>query len=211
MRVENGMGLFLRGLIAAVLLFVSTGAGAQEAASPPVPAAAPNDAAAASATAPSGGTIRGVVKSGAVPLPGVAVTATNTLTGKKYSTSTDVTGAYAMAIPRNGRYVVRAELAAFASETLEALINAAGENGGKPEQTADFTLQLASRVQQAGEPFQLFFTPAEIAAELAAFRGIEDLGSPEMNARYFAGRRDSLKLRGAAGRLLCAWLLGDSD
>ena len=70
---------------------------------------------------------------------------------------------------------------------------------------------LASRVQQAGEPFQLFFTPAEIAAELAAFRGIEDLGSPEMNARYFAGRRDSLKLRGAAGRLLCAWLLGDSD
>lgn len=65
---------------------------------------------------------------------------------------------------------------------------------------------LASRVQQAGEPFQLFFTPAEIAAELAAFRSIEDLGSPEMNARYFAGRTDALKLRGAAGRLLCAWI-----
>ena len=65
---------------------------------------------------------------------------------------------------------------------------------------------LASRVQQAGEPFQLFFIPAEIAAELAAFRSIEDLGSPEMNARYFAGRTDALKLRGAAGRLLCAWI-----
>ena len=37
-------------------------------------------------TAPAvaaGGTIRGTVKAGAVPLPGVAVTATNTLTGKK--------------------------------------------------------------------------------------------------------------------------------
>lgn len=64
---------------------------------------------------------------------------------------------------------------------------------------------LASRVQLAGEPFQLFFTPAEIAAELRAFAGIEDLGSHEINARYFTGRSDSLKLMGAAGRLLSAW------
>jgi hypothetical protein len=65
---------------------------------------------------------------------------------------------------------------------------------------------LASRVQLAGEPFQLFFTPAEIAAELAAFHTIEDIGSDEINARYFAQRTDSLKLRGSAGRLLSAWL-----
>ncbi|HMH15713.1 MAG TPA: TonB-dependent receptor [Edaphobacter sp.] len=96
----------------------------------------------------AGGTIKGTVKAGAVPLPGVSVTATNTLTGKKYATTTDVTGAFAMAIPRNGRYVVRAELAAFAAETKEVLINAAGENGGKPEQVAEFGLQLASRVAQ---------------------------------------------------------------
>ena len=89
------------------------------------------------------------MKAGAVPLPGVGVTATNTLTGKKYATTTDVNGSFAMAIPRNGRYVVKAELAAFASETKEVLINAAGENGGKPAQVADFGLQLASRVQQA--------------------------------------------------------------
>lgn len=99
----------------------------------------------------AGGTIRGSIKAGTIPLPGVAVTATNTLTGKKYATTTDITGSFAMAIPRNGRYVVRTELAAFASETKEALINAAGENGGKPEQVVDFTMQLASRVQQQEE------------------------------------------------------------
>jgi methyltransferase (TIGR00027 family) len=65
---------------------------------------------------------------------------------------------------------------------------------------------LAARVQLAGEPFQLFFTPPQIAAELSAFRHIEDLGSTQINARYFAGRRDQLQVRGAAGRLLCAWL-----
>jgi methyltransferase (TIGR00027 family) len=63
---------------------------------------------------------------------------------------------------------------------------------------------LASRVALAGEPFQLFFTPPEIAAELNGFRTIEDLGSAEINARYFAGRADSLLLRGSAGRLLGA-------
>lgn len=65
---------------------------------------------------------------------------------------------------------------------------------------------LASRVQQAGEPFQLFFAPEEIATELAVFHSIEDLGSPEINARYFTARADSLRLLGAAGRLLCAWI-----
>lgn len=65
---------------------------------------------------------------------------------------------------------------------------------------------LASRVQLAGEPFQLFFTPDEIAFELAAFRDIEDIGTTEINARYFSGRKDSLVLRGSAGRLLSAWI-----
>jgi methyltransferase (TIGR00027 family) len=65
---------------------------------------------------------------------------------------------------------------------------------------------LASRVQLAGEPFQLFFTPTEIASELTAFRDLEDLGSSQINARYFTGRTDNLKVLGSAGRLLSAWL-----
>jgi methyltransferase (TIGR00027 family) len=65
---------------------------------------------------------------------------------------------------------------------------------------------LASRVEKAGEPFQLFFTPPEIAAELSRFHGVEDLGAAEINARYFSGRSDQLKMRGTAARFLSAWL-----
>jgi hypothetical protein len=65
---------------------------------------------------------------------------------------------------------------------------------------------LASRVEKAGEPFQLFFTPPEIAAELSHFHSIEDVGAPEINARYFGGRSDQLKMRGRAARFLTAWL-----
>ncbi len=65
---------------------------------------------------------------------------------------------------------------------------------------------LAARVQLAGEPFQLFFTPSEMAGELTAFRDMEDIGSSEINARYFANRTDNLRMLGSAGRLLSAWL-----
>ena len=65
---------------------------------------------------------------------------------------------------------------------------------------------LASRVEKAGEPFRLFFTPADIAAEFSRFHSLEDLGSQEINARYFSGRTDQLAVRGTAGRLFSAWL-----
>lgn len=65
---------------------------------------------------------------------------------------------------------------------------------------------LASRVALAGEPFQLFFTPHEIAAELAGFYDVEDLGTSELNSRYFANRTDQLLARGSAGRIVSAWL-----
>ena len=65
---------------------------------------------------------------------------------------------------------------------------------------------LASRVKLAGEPFQLFFTPKEMADELASFRSIEDLDSAELNSRYFANRKDKLMLRGTAARIVSAWV-----
>ena len=65
---------------------------------------------------------------------------------------------------------------------------------------------LASRVALAGEPFQLFFTPEEIAAELALFHHLEDLGAPEINTRYFPHRTDLLRTRGHSARLLRARL-----
>jgi methyltransferase (TIGR00027 family) len=65
---------------------------------------------------------------------------------------------------------------------------------------------LASRVQLAGESFQLFFTPQQIASELMAFSDLEDLGTPELNNRYFSARTDNLQTMGAAGRIVSAWL-----
>jgi methyltransferase (TIGR00027 family) len=65
---------------------------------------------------------------------------------------------------------------------------------------------LASRVEKAGEPFRLFFTPPGMAAEFSRFHSLEDLGAVEINARYFAGRTDQLAMRGNAGRFFSAWL-----
>ena len=105
----------------------------------------------------AGGTLHGVVKSGTNPLPGVTVTAQNTLTGKRYSTTTDITGAWQMNIPQNGRYVIRTQFAAFAQGSQEAVLNAASH-----DQTVNFELILASRqaeidqqqAQQAAQPGQ---------------------------------------------------------
>ena len=103
--------------------------------------------------APQGGTIHGTVvagvpgKPGAVPLPGVAVTATNTLTGRKYTAATDIDGVYAMSIPKNGRYVVRAELTGFAVTTAEVVLS--GDVGASFANNTDFGLQLASRAAAA--------------------------------------------------------------
>ena len=129
----------------------------------------------ATATIASGGTIRGTVKAGASPLPGVSITAVNTLTGKKYATTTDITGSFAMAIPKNGRYVIKAELAAFAGETKEVLVDAAGQNGGKADQTADFTMQLASRVEQQQEQQQRQQGATATALANAIGRGMQSL------------------------------------
>jgi methyltransferase (TIGR00027 family) len=64
---------------------------------------------------------------------------------------------------------------------------------------------LAARVGQIGEPLQLFFTPPDIARELSSFRRIEDLGSAEMTARYFAGRSDGFRVREQSARFASAW------
>jgi methyltransferase (TIGR00027 family) len=70
---------------------------------------------------------------------------------------------------------------------------------------------LSARVALAGEPFQLFFTPGQLAEELEwlGLRVAADLGGEALTARYFAtreftGRKDALALRGKAGRLCVA-------
>jgi hypothetical protein len=113
--------------------------------------AAPNQSVAAQdalAKMSEGGVVRGMVRAGegkdALGLPGVSVTATNALTGEKFTTVTDATGAYGMAIPKYGHYVVRTELAAFAAGTKDVVLNA-----GNRQAQVDLSMVLASRV--AGE------------------------------------------------------------
>jgi methyltransferase (TIGR00027 family) len=65
---------------------------------------------------------------------------------------------------------------------------------------------LARRVAAAGEPFQLFFDPTELAQALQAkgFAVLEDLDTATINFRYFAGRTDGLKVNAAFAHLLFA-------
>jgi methyltransferase (TIGR00027 family) len=59
---------------------------------------------------------------------------------------------------------------------------------------------LGHRVAAAGEPFSAAFAPDGMHELLAGlgFTRIEDFGTSELNARYFAGRDDGLALRGGA-------------
>ncbi|MGH9521806.1 MAG: carboxypeptidase regulatory-like domain-containing protein [Terriglobales bacterium] len=98
--------------------------------------------------------VAGKIVSGGVPLPGVAVSAANSLTGKKVSTTTNVDGSYTLAFPGNGRYVLRAELAGFAATTSEVVINTANCHP-----RSDLQLTLASRVQQQEQRDQVATAP----------------------------------------------------
>ena len=62
--------------------------------------------------------------------------------------------------------------------------------------------RMASRVAAIGEPWKTFFTPRDLHRLLSniGFSAVEDLGANEINARYFAGRSDRLRV-GEAGRI----------
>jgi len=126
------------------------------------------------ASVPVGGRLHGVAKSGNTPLPGVTVTAQNTLTGKRYSTTTDISGAWSMTIPQNGRYVIHTQFAAFAVGSQEAALNATSH-----DQTVNFELLLASRAaeqeqQQARQGTQQGSQSAQAIRQLAG-TGAENL------------------------------------
>lgn len=127
----------------------------QAPASPPSPSAAPPQApattpaqeqAAAAPTPPAPPAtyqVSGVVKSGKTPLPGVTVTAANTLTGKKISVATAPDGSFTIKNLPRGRYVVKIEFMGFATSTQEVVLNPNSPSGKvEPE------LVLASRQQE---------------------------------------------------------------
>jgi hypothetical protein len=134
-------GWAARGWLLSVLLLFGVGTQAQSP-SPPV----------------QGGLIHGHVKSRNMALPGVTVSAVNTLTGQKATTSTDVDGSFILQVPADGRYVIRTQMVAFAPLTREVVIN----NNSRAV-TADLELVLLSRVPKT--------SPEQTQEEMAARAG----------------------------------------
>ncbi len=70
------------------------------------------------------------------------------------------------------------------------------------EQRQHDSLQI--RATAKGEPFAEGWTPGAMAHALRGFARVEDLSGAELNARYFAGRQDGLRVRGEAARVVLA-------
>lgn len=67
---------------------------------------------------------------------------------------------------------------------------------------------ISTRVAAAGEPFQLFFDPRQLADELRqlGFSRTETLDGDAINIRYFNNRSDGLRVGGGLGQLMAAWV-----
>jgi hypothetical protein len=156
----------------------------------PVPTATPAVSSSSSTVTPYG-EINGLVKSGNIPLPGVTVTAANTLTGKKYSTSSDMDGTFRISVTGKGRYVVRAEFSAFAPVTQEVLINDQNREG-----KTDLAMVLLSRAQKDAEQEQR----QQTAQQLAGRAGMQQLalsGGGDIGGAGTGGSNDAAALAGA--------------
>lgn len=168
---------------AAVLLGAGMAAGQAAPASTPQPVSAAPPPASAAAQA-AAGEISGTVKSGSTPLPGVEISAANSLTGQKVLTSSDAAGHFFLAVPSRGRYVVRAQFAAFAPATKETVINPDNSRA-----TVDLEMQLQSRAQAAARQQQSQMQQMQQAATATASRGFQNLGVSEGEAAGLAGEQ----------------------
>jgi len=117
--------------------------------------------------------ITGSVHSGKTPLPGVTLTASNTLTGKKYTVATISDGTFIFAGLPRGRYVLRAEFMGFAMQTQEVVLNPENPSG-----KADLELILASRQVETNE---------RSAAAAIAGRGFQSLSIDSSDTALGAG------------------------
>lgn len=164
------------------------------------------------AAAPTYG-ISGTVKNGKTLLPGATVTASNTLTGKKYATVTSTNGGFAFTNLPRGRYVVRVEFMGFAAQTQEVVL--------KPETPAgkvEAELVLASRQQEqqaeaATQSARRGFQSLAVNGNLSGLSGDNSAGglgglggnSPDASAMPMNGlgadsATESVSISGAQGR-----------
>lgn len=164
-----------------IVVFLALGAHAQDAA-PPAP---PQQAVPPPAT-PVSFEITGVTRSGKTPLPGVTVTAANSLTGIKLSTATASDGKFSFSSIPRGRYVVRIEFMGFAVFTQEIVLNP--EN---PSAKVEAELILASRQQEQSN--------SNLAAMAAAGRGFQSLAVDSTLSSLSGDNSGGGGLNGGAG------------
>ncbi len=91
--------------------------------------------------------IHGVVKSGNMPIPGAGVSAASAAAKEPVNAWTDVDGSYTLRIPADGHYTVKVQMAAFAGNAQEVVLDAT-----HPDVSANFELVLLSRAHQSEEP-----------------------------------------------------------
>jgi trimeric autotransporter adhesin len=200
-------------ILSFIAIFSPLRSRAQEPA-PPAAASAPQ------ATAPPAATfeIAGSAKSGKTPLPGVTVTAANTLTGKKYTTATNSEGKFSLFGMARGRYVVRIEFMGFATFTQEVVLNP--EN---PAGKVEAELILASRQQEQsnignaamaamGRGFQSLAMENALSSlaggsggfgetsGLSGGQNAGDISSLPLNGAGAEGPTESVSISGAQGR-----------
>ena len=120
------------------------------------------------------------MRNGKVLLPGVTVTAANTLTGKKYSVVTATNGTFQFSGLPRGRYVVRVEFMGFATATQEVVLNPESPSG-----KVETELILASRQEEQ---------QADTATQTAR-RGFQSLMQPPEPSRPAEGMGGQVKKR----------------
>jgi trimeric autotransporter adhesin len=164
------------------------------------------------AAPPTSFQISGTARSGKTPLPGVSVTATNTLTGKKFIAATAGDGTFFLSGVPRGRYVVRLEFMGFAVFTQEVVLNP-----DNPAAKIEAELLLASRQEEqaakataafaaAGKGFQSLavdsamssLSGGAIGGGAAANSG--DVSSLPLNGAGAEGPTESVSITGTQGR-----------
>jgi trimeric autotransporter adhesin len=164
--------------------------------------------------ATTGYQISGTVKNGKTTLPGVTLTAANTLTGKKFTVASAVDGSFTLKNLPRGRYVVKIEFMGFASQTAEVVLNPENPSG-----KVEADLVLASRQQEqtaransataASRGFQSLAVDDSLAGLTASGLGngggggavsANDLASLPMNGAGTEVSTESVSVSGAQGR-----------
>jgi len=191
----------------------STPAQTQPSPAPPGPAQAE-----AQSAPPPTYEITGTARSGKTPLPGATVTASNTLTGKKYSAVSDAEGKFTFTGIVRGRYVLRIEFMGFSLFTQEVVLNPANPSG-----KIDAELILASRQQEqsnksnnasiaAGRGFQSLARDSALSSLAGGNAGLGGNGAPgapqnfgdisslPLNGAGAEGPTESISISGAQGR-----------